>query len=655
MIPSNVDLVAAACAAIALSLMVPEATNGQESRGLVSELEGAAFEDYRVPVGRVTNGVLRITFDVRTAAWRPWGEAGPAVPATVFAADGAPPRVPGPLIRVTAGTPVHITLHNRLADSIVVRGLRDRSANPPPNQRLGAFLSEFVEVAPGEAAEVRFTPTVPGTYFYFGRVLRPQPDGRPQPVFSVTRGPFEGVLIVDPPDTPPPADERIFLIGHWADRDFVGSWQPGARFMINGRSWPHTERLVHAQNDTVRWRVINATGIAHPMHLHGVHFSVDARGNQWREEQYAIGERRLVVTETLNPSQTMRVSWIAKESGNWVFHCHLMRHMSWLQNAPLETEPDSHHGAGSGADLLGGLVLGITVRPDPDDAPVAEDSRRRVHLHIGMRPRVFGDAPAYGFVLQDGATPPAGDSVRFPGSPIVLTRDEPAEIIVHNHADVPLGVHWHGLELESRGDGVPGWSGSPGAVIPATAPRDSLVVRMTPPRAGTFMYHVHSEPGHQLAQGLYGAFLVMEPGQSWDPEVDRVFLLGSLGAELDAPPAMNGEVRARTVELSAGTTYRLRFMHISPDDMKQVQLLSGEGPVTWQSVAKDAADLPPSHVRSLPADFQIDVGETYDFAWTPERAGDFLLRIVTTFQTGPPGFTRPAPPPHTMDVPVRVR
>jgi manganese oxidase len=617
-----------------------------------SAQQPAAFEDYRTPVGRIENGVLRLTLDVGEAAWQPWGPNGPTVLAKVFAADGAPPRIPGPLIRVTAGTPVHITLRNGLADSIVVRGLRDRSATPPP-QRLGAFLSEFVEVAPGGAAEVRFTPTVPGTYFYFGRVYEPNPVIDPRPAFSVTRGPFEGVMVVDPPGASPP-NERILLLGHWAERRYPGSWQPGARFMINGRAWPYTERLTYAQGDTVRWRVINGSGIPHPMHLHGFHFSVDARGDQWRELVATPATRHLAVTELLNPSETMRISWVAKEPGNWVFHCHLMRHMSWLQNTPLEREPDSHHSVGEGADLLGGMVVGIIVRPSPDYAPPTV-ARRRLSLHIGMRPRVFGNEPAYGFVLQEGPRPPASDSVRFPGSPIVLTRGEPTEIVVHNRANVALGVHWHGLELESRGDGVPGWSGSPGATTRAVPPNDSLAVRITPPRAGTFMYHVHSEPGHQLAQGLYGAFLVMEPGQRRDPETDRMFLLGSLGATLNAPPAVNGRVEPVPVELRARTTYRLRFMHLSPDDQKRVRLLSGDQPVAWRPVAKDGADLPPALARTGSADLTMGVGETYDFVWTPERTGDFTLRVVTTFQTGAPGFPVPAPAPHTMDIPVRVR
>ncbi len=302
---------------------------------------------------------------------------------------------------------------------------------------------------------------------------------------------------------------------------------------------------------------------------------------------------------------------------------------------------------------MGGLVLGITVNPAPDWAPADAVPRRSLRLHIGSRAGVFGDEPGYGFVLQEGATPPAPDSVRFPGSPIVLTRGEPTEITVLNHADVPLGVHWHGLELESWADGVPGWSGSPGRVSPAIQPGDSFVVRMTPPRAGTFMYHVHSEPGHQLAQGLYGPFLVLEPGERWEPETGRVFLLGSLGTGEDPPPAVDGKLQPELIELHAGESYRLRFMHISPDDDKQVELLAGDEPVEWQLIAKDGADLPSQQIRTQPADLRIHVGETYDYRWVPEE-GEYVLRITTTFDRGAPAFPRDAPEPHVAEIPVRV-
>jgi hypothetical protein len=43
------------------------------------------------------------------------------------------------------------------------------------------------------------------------------------------------------------------------------------RVMINGRSWPNTERLTYDVGDTIRVRVINASGAPRPMRLYGFH------------------------------------------------------------------------------------------------------------------------------------------------------------------------------------------------------------------------------------------------------------------------------------------------------------------------------------------------------------------------------------------------
>jgi manganese oxidase len=145
----------------------------------------------------------------------------------------------------------------------------------------------------------------------------------------------------------------------------------------------------------------------------------------------------------------------------------------------------------------------------------------------------------------------------------------PTEIVVHNRLDIPLSVHWHGLELRSLYDGVGHWSGEPGSVRPPIPPGESQRVIIEPLRAGTFFYHTHGEPGHELAQGLYGAFLVLEPGESWDRETDRVFMLGSRGARIDAPPAINGRRAPGPERFQPGRTYRLRFAHISPDEFKR--------------------------------------------------------------------------------------
>ncbi|MEX1113565.1 MAG: hypothetical protein WED32_03875, partial [Patescibacteria group bacterium] len=77
-------------------------------------IQRAGYEDYRHGIGTLESGVLRVTLEARAAAWNPWGETGATLRTHVFAADGAAPRTPGPLIRVTAGTPVHLTVKNSL-------------------------------------------------------------------------------------------------------------------------------------------------------------------------------------------------------------------------------------------------------------------------------------------------------------------------------------------------------------------------------------------------------------------------------------------------------------------------------------------------------------------------------------------------------------
>jgi len=82
---------------------------------------------------------------------------------------------------------------------------------------------------------------------------------------------------------------------------------------------------------------------------------------------------------------------------------------------------------------------------------------------------------------------------------------------VVNHLQEPTAIHWHGIELDSYSDGVPGFGGTAGSVTPPVAPGGTFTARFTPPRAGTFIYHTHWHNSAQLAGGIYGPLIVLEP------------------------------------------------------------------------------------------------------------------------------------------------
>jgi FtsP/CotA-like multicopper oxidase with cupredoxin domain len=64
------------------------------------------------------------------------------------------------------------------------------------------------------------------------------------------------------------------------------------------------------------------------------------------------------------------------------------------------------------------------------------------------------------------------------------------------------------------------------AASPTVEPGQSFVAKMTPPRAGTFIYHTHWHKDLQLTGGLYGALIVLEPSERYDPETDHVVIIG---------------------------------------------------------------------------------------------------------------------------------
>ena len=171
------------------------------------------------------------------------------------------------------------------------------------------------------------------------------------------------------------------------------------------------------------------------------------------------------------------------------------------------------------------MVLGISVLerdgPSTAGARAAESSSRKLTLTLRAEANRYGDSPAYGFDLSEGDAPEPAGAVSVPGPTIVLRRGQPVEITVVNRLTEGTAIHWHGMELESYYDGVHGWSGVGARLAPLIEPGGSFAVRFTPPRTGTFIYHTHLHDNRQLASGLYGALVVVEPGETFDPAIDH--------------------------------------------------------------------------------------------------------------------------------------
>jgi FtsP/CotA-like multicopper oxidase with cupredoxin domain len=564
----------------------------------------------------VRDGVLDVRLVARRGAWRPDLGVDSTVTVETFAEEGGAPRIPGPLLRAASGTEIEMTLRNDLDSTLVVSGLR-----------AGAFADDTVHVAAGATRTLRFRAGAPGTYLYWGTTTRAPIRDRPLRDSQLT-----GAFVVDPAGVRPDTAERIFVMTviDYVPTDTARNTRKEDIWdlAINGRSWPHTEALRHPVGARVRWRWVNGSYLPHPMHLHGFHFTVTARGEGNRDSVYTPVQTRTVVTEYMMAGGTFAMEWTPTRAGQWLMHCHMLPHVS-----PFPERPDSvraheaHDPAQHPLRAMSGLVLGVTTyhRPGTASAPSPPPTRT---LRLLAQQAGDGRNARRGYVLQRGAEP-ARDSVPVPGTPLLLTRGETAAITVVNRMREPTAVHWHGMEIESVFDGVPGWGSTPTQVAPMIAPGDSFAVTMTPPRAGTFIYHTHIDEGMQLRTGMYAPLLVLEPGARHDPERDHVFVLGMAVEGDSARFAVDGRSAPAPRTLRAGVPHRLRIINILGAPGAVVELTADSAMLAWEPLAKDGADLPPSQRGRRPSTLRrLGPGETYDFVWTPARPMRATLRFL---------------------------
>ncbi|MFN2398630.1 MAG: multicopper oxidase domain-containing protein [Gemmatimonadaceae bacterium] len=565
--------------------------------------------DNRTPAGTLRNGVLTLRLVVQMARWYPEDEleGSPAVIAPVFAEEGRAPQIPGPLVRVPVGTTIFATVRNALGDSaITVRGLQSRPADP----------DDSVTIAPGATHTFRFAVGAPGTYLYSARAGALD-------IVVREREQLAGAMVVDSAGAR--TDDRIFVINIWGEP--IDSVKYRNALAINGRAWPHTERLAATVGDSLRWRVINASMRPHPMHLHGFYFRVDAKGDARRDTVYTPEQRRLAVTETLFPSRTMSLALSPSRPGNWVFHCHIAFHV--VGGARLDANPEHDDGhAGDPRLHMAGLVLGFTVADKPDAPPEVRSAPRRLRLFVNEGPQRSRAPRALGFVLQNGESAPARDSVVVPGSLLVLTRGQPTDITVFNRLKEMAAIHWHGIELESYSDGVPGLSGMGMRVAPPIAPGDSFTARLTLPRAGTFIYHTHLNDIEQITSGLYGAIIVREPDRPYDPATDHPFVIGWDGEGVPPRVVVNGDTMPAPLLLALGVPNRLRLVNISPAGRFIFSVRRDTTVLQWRALAKDGADLSVAQSTKRRAAQLVDVGETYDFEFTPSERGEYRFSVA---------------------------
>ena len=149
-------------------------------------------------------------------------------------------------------------------------------------------------------------------------------------------------------------------------------------------------------------------------------------------------------------------------------------------------------------------------------------------LPEATRPELLELADGDAFHLRIGpvAKRLAGTTVRMlgyngsiPGP--VLKVQQGSEVVVHvtNDGDLEATVHWHGLRLDNKYDGVPHETQTP---IPVGG---EFTYRIRFPDPGLYWYHPHIREDYTQEMGLYGNILVVPSDPDYWPPAHRDVLL----------------------------------------------------------------------------------------------------------------------------------
>ncbi len=108
-----------------------------------------------------------------------------------------------------------------------------------------------------------------------------------------------------------------------------------------------------------------------------------------------------------------------------------------------------------------------------------------------------------------------GFNGQVPGPLIRVPQNATITVHFHNHIDLPSAVHWHGVRLDNRFDGVPGVTQQP------VEPGGSYTYTVHFPDAGVYWYHPHVREDIEQAMGLYGNMLVDSPDPAYYAPANR--------------------------------------------------------------------------------------------------------------------------------------
>lgn len=227
-------------------------------------------------------------------------------------------QLPGPVIRVTEGDKVRVLIKNELPEATAIHW----HGIPVPNAMDGVPPFTQKEIKPGETFTYEFVAPPAGSFMYHSHVETDK---------QIMIGLY-APLIVEPKGGQKLADvDATWMLSEWRvgedGETYPAMPMTGAEpnfFTINGKAFPQSPTIEVKKGQKVRIRFAGIGQFTHPMHLHGMNFKIAAY------DGVPVPEGAQVTRNTLplNPGEVVDIEFVAENPGTWVFHCHVLHHVT---------------------------------------------------------------------------------------------------------------------------------------------------------------------------------------------------------------------------------------------------------------------------------------------------------------------------------------
>lgn len=248
-------------------------------------------------------------------------------------------EVPGPVLRMNVGETLKIKLVNRSprTASLHFHGVRykpeDDGSPEHPKSMVGPGCSHIYTV----------TAVQPGAWPY---------HSHQDPRMEMARGLYGAIIVPDPNEAPADHEYVLFAGQLGLEEETEGKKEETFFMTFNGRAHGDA-KVIELQNgkyvvtdkemtnatvgDRVRWRVLNLSpDDPHTFHLHGHRWCNGAPAN--KDGGCPTGSLPTDNVDLL-PAQGISLEYIEDNPGDWMYHCHIVDHVTDGMYAMYHVDP----------------------------------------------------------------------------------------------------------------------------------------------------------------------------------------------------------------------------------------------------------------------------------------------------------------------------